>query len=74
MTRSKALLFLLAASVTFMLISSVRLWTNRASGWAFFAVGTIGVLTYIASLSADVVTVISSARKGSIAPADEFDI
>lgn len=74
MTRSKALLFLLAASVSFMVIAAVLLWTNRASGWAFFAVGTVGVLTYIASLSADVITVITGARKGSIEPVDEFDI
>lgn len=74
MTRSKALLFLLIASVTFMVISSILLWTDRASGWAFFAIGTIGVLTYIASLSADVIAVITRARTITTDPVDEFDL
>lgn len=74
MTRSKALLFLLIASSMFMVISSVLLWTGRASGWAFFVVGTIGVITYIASLSADVVNVVKGSRTSDIQSTDEFDL
>lgn len=73
MTRSKALLFLLIASSMFMIVSSVLLWTGRASGWAFFVVGTVGVITYIASLSADVVNTVRGSRDEA-RQVTEFDL
>lgn len=72
MTRSKALLFLLSASMLMMLIASGLLWGGFNSGWAFFVVGVFCLVSYVASIGIDIYTSFLQTR--STNQQDEFDI